>query len=147
MTTRADIVAAARGWIGTPYRHQASLKGAGTDCLGLVRGVWRETIGAEPEAPPPYTPDWAEAPGSATEETMADAARRHMTEIAVADAQAGEVMLFRMRPGGPAKHAAILSAPERMIHAWSGRAVVETTMGRWWRARAAFAFRFPGTDD
>ncbi|MDP2124556.1 MAG: NlpC/P60 family protein [Parvibaculum sp.] len=147
MTTRADIVAAARGWIGTPYRHQASLKGAGTDCLGLVRGVWRETIGAEPEAPPPYTPDWAEAPGGAAEETMADAARRHMTEIAVADAQAGEVVLFRMRPGGPAKHAAILSAPDRMIHAWSGRAVVETSMGRWWRVRAAFAFRFPGTDD
>ena len=28
-------------WIGTPYRHQASLKGVGCDCLGLVRGVWR----------------------------------------------------------------------------------------------------------
>ncbi len=34
MTTREDIVRAARGWIGTPYRHQASLKGVGTDCLG-----------------------------------------------------------------------------------------------------------------
>jgi hypothetical protein len=34
-----------------------------------------------------------------------------------------------------------------MIHAWSGRAVVETVMGRWWRARAAHAFRFPGLED
>ena len=32
------IVAAARTWIGTPYEHQASCRGAGTDCLGLLRG-------------------------------------------------------------------------------------------------------------
>ena len=55
------IVAAARGWIGTPYVHQASVKGAGTDCLGLVRGIWRELYGPEPEALPAYTPDWGEA--------------------------------------------------------------------------------------
>ncbi|MBX3490731.1 NlpC/P60 family protein [Parvibaculum sp.] len=147
MTRRDDIVAAARGWIGTPYRHQASLKGAGTDCLGLVRGVWRETMGDEPELPPPYTADWAERPGGGARETMAEAARRHMIEIAAADAGAGDVMLFRMRDGGPAKHAAILSGADRMIHAWSDHAVVETAMGRWWRARAAFAFRFPGMED
>jgi cell wall-associated NlpC family hydrolase len=37
--SRSAIVAEARTWIGTPYRHQASLKGVGCDCLGLVRGV------------------------------------------------------------------------------------------------------------
>ena len=61
--TRARIVAEARAWIGTPYRHQASLKGVGCDCLGLVRGVWRAVIGPEPERAPPYAPDWAEASG------------------------------------------------------------------------------------
>jgi NlpC/P60 family putative phage cell wall peptidase len=40
-----DIVAIARGWLGTPYRHQASLKGVGCDCLGLVRGVYAEAYG------------------------------------------------------------------------------------------------------
>lgn len=150
---RAAIVAAARGWIGTPYRHQASLKGAGADCLGLVRGVWRELYGAEPETPPPYTPDWAEAGGAegAPAETMAKAARRHMSEIAPGAALAGDVVLFRMRARGPAKHAAILTAPlvgepsmARMIHAYSGHAVVETALGPWWRARLSHAFRFPG---
>src|SRR4051812_1881115 len=72
--TRAAIVAEARAWIGTRYRHQASLKGVGCDCLGLVRGVWRACIGEEPERPPPYAPDWAEAKG---EDTLADAAFRH----------------------------------------------------------------------
>ena len=55
---RARIVAEALSWVGTPYRDQASCKGAGCDCLGLVRGVWRAVIGPEPEAMPPYSRDW-----------------------------------------------------------------------------------------
>ena len=58
--TRRAIISEARRWIGTPYCHQASVQGAGADCLGLLRGVWRVIYGAEPETPPPYTPDWAE---------------------------------------------------------------------------------------
>ncbi len=137
------VVTAARLWIGTPYRHQASCKGAGTDCLGLVRGVWRDIYGDEPETPPPYTPDWAEAPGEdGVREMMAEGARRHLAEIALSDLRPGDVALFRMRARGPAKHAAIVSGEARMIHAWSGRAVVETAMSAWWRARLAYAFRF-----
>ncbi len=147
MTARTEIVAAARGWIGTPYRHQASAKGAGCDCLGLLRGVWREVLGPEPETPPAYTAGWAEAPGAAPMEAMAEAARRHMTEIAPGDAREGDALLFRMRRNGPAKHVAILTGGDRMIHAWSGHAVVETSIGRWWRARIAHAFRFPGVED
>ncbi len=59
----ARVAVAARAWLGTPYRHQASVKGVGADCLGLVRGLWREVVGAEPEGVPPYSPDWAEAGG------------------------------------------------------------------------------------
>jgi NlpC/P60 family putative phage cell wall peptidase len=59
--TRADIACEARRWIGTPYRHQASLHGVGCDCLGLVRGVWRAFYGDEPEVTPAYASDWAEA--------------------------------------------------------------------------------------
>ena len=40
------VVAAARGWLGTPYHEQASVQGVGCDCLGLARGVWREVVGA-----------------------------------------------------------------------------------------------------
>ena len=42
LAAAAAVVAAARRWLGTPYRHQASVRGEGADCLGLVRGVWRE---------------------------------------------------------------------------------------------------------
>jgi len=40
------IVTEARRWIGTPYVHQGSLCGAGSDCLGLIRGIYRATLGA-----------------------------------------------------------------------------------------------------
>ena len=53
--TREDVVAAVRGWIGTPYHHQASLCGVGTDCLGLVRGVYRTLYGREACDVPGYT--------------------------------------------------------------------------------------------
>jgi NlpC/P60 family putative phage cell wall peptidase len=142
MTERAAELA--RGWLGTPYGHQASLKGVACDCLGLVRGVWRELYGREPELPPPYAPDWAEA-GLA--ETLADAGRRHLTEIDVAGFAAGDVLLFRWKPHLPAKHAGIAISRTRMIHAQEGAAVSEIALTPWWLSRLAFAFRFPESAD
>jgi NlpC/P60 family putative phage cell wall peptidase len=139
--TRAAIVAEAMSWRGTPYRHQASLKGVGCDCLGLLRGVWRAFHGDEPEAVPGYTPDWAEARGA---ETLAQAAGRHLTAIEIGEAGAGDVLLFRWRANLPAKHCALLIAPDRFIHAQQGAAVATATLTPWWRRRVAFAFRFPG---
>ncbi|MFM9860734.1 NlpC/P60 family protein [Pseudoxanthobacter sp. M-2] len=109
MAGRGAIVAEARAWMGTPYRHQASLKGVGCDCLGLVRGVWRALLGEEPERVPGYTRDWSEAGGA---EALAEAGRRHLVEIDPATARPGDVLVFRMRPGGPAKHAGILICRE-----------------------------------
>lgn len=137
---REAVVAEARRWIGTPYRHQASLIHVGADCLGLVRGVWRAVMGPEPERPPPYTPDWAETRGS---DDLMDAARRWLVEIPAGDARAGDVLLFRMGLGAPAKHAAIVSGSTTIIHAYWGRTVCETRLVPWWRRRIAAAFSFP----
>ena len=54
------VIAAARGWLGTPCHDQASLRGVGCDCLGLARGVWRDVVVAEPQPIPPYSRDWGE---------------------------------------------------------------------------------------
>jgi NlpC/P60 family putative phage cell wall peptidase len=138
--TRDEIVRAARRYIGTPYHHQAALAGAGCDCLGLIRGVWRDLYGAEPEAPPPYTPDWGE---TGAVEHMLEAAGRHLRPISTAEADAGDVVIFRLRPGLIAKHAAILTSPASMIHAQSEDRVREVTMNGWWRRHAVGAFAFP----
>jgi len=141
----ARVLAEARSWIGTPYRHQASVKGAGADCLGLVRGVWRAVCGPEPETPPPYSPDWGEHDGA---EALLAAAARHL--MPVETPRAGDVLVFRLRVRGPAKHAAILATdtvtPGRILHAWSGAAVCETALPRAWVPRIAGAFRFPSPE-
>lgn len=141
ISRRAAIIREARLWIGTPYRHQASAKGAGCDCLGLVRGVWRALIGTEPQTPGPYTPDWAERGGG---EQLMQAAQRWL--FACETPAPGDVLLFRMAHDAPAKHCAILTDMDTIIHAYWGRAVVESRFARWWRDRLAGAFAFPGAE-
>lgn len=141
--TGARITEAARGWIGTPYVHQCATRGAGSDCLGLIRGIWREVYGQEPEAAPAYSMDWSEPQG---EERLWAAALRHLVPKSIEMAVPGNVLLFRMRQGAVAKHLGILSeigpAP-RFIHAYSRYGVVESPFGVPWRRRVVACFEFP----
>ncbi len=139
--TAEDVVACARGWLGTPYHHQANLKLVGCDCLGLVRGVWQELYGFEVEKAPAYSRDWAEA---GRRETMLQAAGRHLKVVDRCAASAGDVVVFRLRDGFVAKHADILTGPETMVHAMEGCNVSEVSLGPWWQRRVAGVFRFPG---
>lgn len=140
------IVSAARGWIGTPYRHQASVKGAGTDCLGLLRGVWREVLGAEPEPVPAYTQDWSEPQG---DEVLWRAATAHLVLKRRDDPAPGDVLLFRMRAGAVAKHLGLqghvplTGGMPTFIHAYSGHAVVESPLSLPWQRRIVARFAFP----
>lgn len=136
-----EAVQIARTWIGTPYIHQASLKGIGCDCLGLLRGVWRELKGPEPEAPPPYAPDWSEATGG---EALYQALARHLTEIDLRALRFGDVVLFRMAKTAPAKHCGIIAARDNhmtLIHARQNRRVSEERLAPFWHAKLAYAFR------
>ncbi|MEY8802837.1 NlpC/P60 family protein [Leisingera sp. XS_AS12] len=160
------VVAAARRWIGTPYVHQASCRGAGCDCLGLIRGLWRELLGAEPELPPAYTMDWSEPQGA---EALWQAAARHLTAKPLQQAAPGDVILFRMRAGSVAKHLGVQSIvassggkgslrprvgvmrPPRgadgrcpaFIHAYAGHGVVESPLTPPWQRRIVARFHFP----
>ncbi|PYE86923.1 NlpC/P60 family putative phage cell wall peptidase [Phyllobacterium leguminum] len=139
---RAIIVAEARRWIGTPYHHQASTHGAGCDCVGLVRGVWRALYdGEEPEVMPPYSSDYGLTDGS---EPLLALACRHMVEITPTDAREGDVVVMRMKRHWPAKHAGILAAPDRMVHAIERAGVSEISLNDWWKERIVSAFSFPG---
>ena len=137
------VVEAARGWLGTPYLHQASCKGAGCDCLGLLRGVWREIYGAEPEKAPPYTQDWSEPDGV---ERLWAAALRHLEPKPLEEAMPGDVLLFRMRAGSVAKHLGLqgkTGAEATFIHAYSGHGVVESALTAPWARRVVARFAFP----
>jgi len=137
---RARVAAEARRWIDTPYRHQASRRGAGADCLGLIRGIWRELCGEEPLAVPPYTPDWAERSGR---ETLLEAAQNCLVPIDRFETLPGDIMLFRMSPDAPCKHIAVRASENTIIHAYWGRAVVESYLVPYWQKRHAYSFAFP----
>ena len=134
------VIEAARGWLGTPYHDQASLRGVGCDCLGLARGVWRDLVGAEPQPIPPYSRDWGE---TGVREVLADGARAMMIEIPLAQIGPGALVLFRMAPRAIAKHVGILTAHDHFIHAYDRLGVIEEALTIAWSRRIAFAFRFP----
>ncbi|MCJ7873737.1 peptidase [Marinovum sp. 2_MG-2023] len=139
----SKVVAAARGWIGTPYLHQTSVRGAGCDCLGLLRGVWREVQGAEPEIPPAYTRDWSEPQG---QERLWRAAAQHLCPKPLDSAGAGDVLLFRMRDGAVAKHLGIqaqVGANASFIHSYTGHGVTESPLSAPWARRIVARFAFP----
>ncbi|GGC16525.1 peptidase [Marivita lacus] len=150
------VIAAARSWLGTPYHDQASLRGVGCDCLGLVRGVWREVVGPEPFPIPSYSRDLGLVAGreginrsSGAMEGgqgpigLVDGARRMMIEIASFDADPGALVLFRMRPRATPKHVGILTTPDTFLHAHERLGVIEEPLTQSWRRRIAYAFLFP----
>ncbi|GBD49634.1 phage cell wall peptidase, NlpC/P60 family [Methylopila sp. Yamaguchi] len=114
--------------------------GAGADCLGVVRGVWRELIGPEPEALAPYARTWAEDGGA---EMLLSAARRRLVELPPDEIAPGDVLLFRVRRDGPARHAGVATGAAAMVHAYDGHAVAETAIPDVWRRRLVARFRFP----
>ncbi len=134
------ILAEAATWLGTPYRHQGSRRGVGCDCLGLVRGVWRNVYGVEPEMPGPYTPDWAE---SGKGDRLLEAARRHCTERRAGDERPGDLLVFRWRARDAAKHLGILLTHDSFLHAYEGHAVMVSPLIPQWRRRIAGVFVFP----
>lgn len=140
--TGGDVVNAAVAWIGTPYKHQHSTRGAGCDCLGLVRGVWRDLIGPEPEKAPNYSPSWGEG---GREDILVNVAMRHMTRVDTDRMQSGDVLIFRVMPDAPAKHCGIFVGPGEMIHAYQGaNSVQRHALVPYWQRRIVGVFRFPG---
>lgn len=131
------MVAAALGWLGTPYRHRAALKGVGCDCLGLIRGVWRDVTGEDAGPIPPYRADWRDVSAVAELEALA---ARCLTEVK--QAEPGDVLLFRIGPALVPRHCGILVGPGRFIHAQEKLGVIAGELEPGWARRLARILRF-----
>lgn len=135
----AAVVAAARAFLGTPYRHQASAIGAGCDCLGLLRGVWRQLYGDEPMVMPAYRADLRDPLNAST---LRLAAERFL-QAETGPLAAGQVLLFQLNGSAEPKHCGILVSPERFIHAQERLGVVEANLTESWGSRIWGRFSFP----
>lgn len=125
------VVAAARAWVGTPYRHLSATRGAGCDCLGLVRGVWRDLYGTLPEVPN-YRADLRDH-----RDLLAAAEQR----LERAEPEAGRIVLFRL--GSVPRHCGILTSATRFVHAQERIGVVEANLTEGWARRVVGCFAFP----
>lgn len=135
----ALIAAEARRWIGTPYRHQASTLGAGCDCLGLIRGIWRVLHGAEPEAMPPYGADWRDPAYAGALEAAAE----RVLLRCEGSPKAGQVLLFRLVRAMPPRHCGVMVSDAAFVHAQEQVGVVEAELGEAWARRVVGVFAFP----
>ena len=147
MATRAHILEAARGWVGTKYVHQGRSKALGVDCVGLFVGICQE-IGVElndtPELrrysrqPKRNQPKLLDQLGTLCGEPLAS-----VTELQNADLV---VFWFNWETHEP-QHVALWTG-ETIIHSYTsiGR-VVEHGLNDWWRERFVCGFRFPGATD
>ncbi len=136
------VRAVARGWIGTPYHHQASVRGRRhrlprPGARRLARALWH----ASRRCRRPITRDWAEAAGR---ETMLEAARRHLMEIEPDAAWPGDVLLFRCGRGRWPSTPAIMASAGDDDPRHGGRAGRRGALSPWWRRRIAGGFSFPG---
>jgi NlpC/P60 family putative phage cell wall peptidase len=139
---RQDVVSEAREWIGTPFKHQHATKGQGCDCIGLVRGVYREVTGAEAETPPPYSTTWIDRTRG---EPLLDALGRNL--VRVETIEPGDIVVFRMVRNRPAKHCAVVSNEDHVIHAYQSiGSVQETVLDEHWSSKIVGVFRFPDTE-
>lgn len=137
---RNHIVELTRSWIGTPYHHQAAMKGVGCDCLGLVRGLWRELYQCDAPSPPPYSRDWGDVDSG---ERLLTAGDEYLLSVPLETIQVGDVFALRWRSSKSAKHLAILVEPGRFVHSYEKAGVVEVSLSRHWRAMMVRAWSFP----
>jgi NlpC/P60 family putative phage cell wall peptidase len=150
MATGAQVVAEARTWLRTPFQHQASLKGVGTDCIGFIAGV-ALACGLPDAAAFKNDPEFRGYGRTPDAELLERGCAAYLERIAFADAQPGDVL--RMRMDNDPRHFVFVSRlnPIYILHAYSMQSaklsrVVEHGLGPVWRARVDQAYRFRGIE-
>jgi hypothetical protein len=144
MTSGADVVAAARGWLGTPWHHQGRLRGVGVDCGGLIVCV-AQGLGLPVQDHPP---GYSAQPDGVTLRAVIEAQCARLVEL-----EAGAVVLMRWH--AQPQHvgfASVLPDGFALIHAWASgpRRVVEHLIDEEWGARIVrddlgpCVYRLPG---
>lgn len=137
--TPEQIEGSARTWIGTPFHHQASVRKTGCDCLGLIRGVYRECGGMQKFDVPTYSLFWSERAQFDLHANLS----AYLINVPIATRRIGDVALLRMRLGGNARHMGIIAGDEQtLIHCDSKYGVTEVPFSRVWLRLCIAIFRF-----
>lgn len=117
---RAAILTEARTWLGTPWHHQARLKGVGVDCAQLLIAVYAGVGLIEPFTPAHYPIDWAL---HRSEARFCDQLLAHCRKVDVG--LPGDIAMYRY--GRQAAHGGIVAESGTLLHAWRDEGQVTLT--------------------
>lgn len=144
MTTRQNVLAVARTWVGTPYRHQGRHKHVGADCVGFLAGVaiesglYPDTLWDSPEIRPFI--GYGREPSA---QLLRQALELFLDPIPLADVQPADVYLMRFNV--EPQHVALVASETTILHSFAiARKVSEHTLDETWRARICGAYRMRG---
>lgn len=137
-----DLINEARTWLNTPFRHQASVKGIGCDCLGFLKGVARETGAVPRETLDAIPSDYGREPEAAAIRAFA---LQWLDEVPVSEMVPGDIVFFAI--DGHVRHIGMLT-DYGIIHCLpNALGVREHRLDSRMRAQIRWAFRFPGLAD
>lgn len=150
MSNAAEIVACARGWIGTRFAHQGRRKAVGADkggvdCLGLLVGVATECSLRLGDLPLAHLDrcDYSHFPD---ERQLYEGLRQCLVVVPTGQMAPADVLLLRV--DGRAQHVGLV-APYAggglsLIHAYApARCVVEHRLDEAWQSNIAAVLRWP----
>jgi cell wall-associated NlpC family hydrolase len=132
MATSKKIIAKAREYLGTPFRHQGRLKGVGVDCAGLVVCVAKELKISNFDFKA-----YGAMPNAAKLQTILN---EQMEKIPTSEAKAGDVYLMKFDK--EPQHLAIVTDIGIIHSYYDAGSVVEHRVDEVWRSRIMGAFRF-----
>ncbi len=138
----SDVAAAARAWLGVPFRHQGRSR-EGVDCAGLIICIARELglvdAGFDVQG-------YSRRPDGVS---LLAACGMHCERILPAGMAPGDVALLRIdqHPQHLAVLAEYFAGGRSLVHAYApARAVAETRLDEWWQQRLVAVFRLPGVE-
>jgi len=123
---RANAIAAARSWIGTPYRQLGYVKGPKgcVDCSMLLVAALVESRVFKPFDPRPYSPTWflhrSEEKYIAWLETIGEE---------VSAPKPGDIVAYKI--GRCFGHSGIMSDENNLVHAYANEGKVIETLLSW----------------
>lgn len=122
MAPRDRVVAAAMGWVGTPYHPHGRIKGVGVDCVHLLCAVYEEA-GVAPHCDPgDYPRDWHQHRNE--ERYLSGLVCNGAREVD--DPQRGDIVMWRF--ARTFSHAGIYIGDDMVVHACVGMGVIVSGM-------------------
>lgn len=126
---REIVIAEARTWLGTPFRHQAELKGpnGGVDCAHFLTGTYKNAGIVDRVDLAPYMMQWMLHQSG---EKFIENISRYMREIPESEALPADSVIYKV--GRCFSHGAIITKPwkSEIIHSVNGFGVMYADASR-----------------